>query len=134
MRISDWSSDVCSSDLVVSGKDYDNKNYWTGRGSLIWRPTERIQDYLVGYYTHSDDNGTGTVLKQFDTKEFNEFALAGIGPGWLSKVVTQLPDTTPLGIGCALFLVYAGSPNCGQDIVDEQAARGNRRDIGRPHV
>src|SRR3546814_13467979 len=54
---------------VVSGKDYDNKNYWTGRGSLIWRPTERIQDYLVGYYTHSDDNGTGTVLKQFDTKE-----------------------------------------------------------------
>src|SRR3546814_13791505 len=36
MRISDWSSDVCSSDLVNSGERYG------GRVSLRWEPAEGL--------------------------------------------------------------------------------------------
>lgn len=48
---------------INSGKDLDNKNYWTARLGLTWRPTDNIENYLNTYYTHSDDNGTGVIIE-----------------------------------------------------------------------
>jgi len=48
---------------VASGKDLDNKHFWTGRLGLTWRPTDTVENYLLTYYTHSDDNGTGLILE-----------------------------------------------------------------------
>src|SRR3546814_2676582 len=33
---------------VETGKDYDSRHYWTGRGALTWRPTERTENYQIG--------------------------------------------------------------------------------------
>ena len=50
------------------GADYDNKDYWHARVGVLWRPTDRIENYFVGYQSKSEDNGTG-------------FIFSGAGPG-----------------------------------------------------
>jgi iron complex outermembrane recepter protein len=45
-----------------AGKDYDDRHYSTVRFGLLFRPTDRIENYLVGYFTDSHNNGTGQVL------------------------------------------------------------------------
>lgn len=48
------------------GKDYDNLDYQSVRASLIVRPTDRFELYTVARYYHSDTNGPGTILQQFN--------------------------------------------------------------------
>src|SRR3546814_4197234 len=45
MRISDWSSDVCSSDLI------------NGRVKLGWKPTETLEILLSGEWYDTDIDG-----------------------------------------------------------------------------
>ena len=52
-----------------AGKDYDNKDYWHARIGVLWRPTDGVENYFVGYQSDSTDNGTG-------------FVFSGAGPGW----------------------------------------------------
>ena len=49
-----------------AGKDYDNLNYTSMRASLIVRPMAGAELYTVLRYYHSDNNGPGTVLSQFN--------------------------------------------------------------------
>jgi iron complex outermembrane receptor protein len=112
---------------VVNGKDYDSKGYWSGRVGLTWKPTDAVENYFLGYYTRSHDNGTATVIKQLNREQLNLAVPSGVAPPALAALLAQLPDTSPLGIGCVLLDVYGPSTNCGQDILDEQAARGNRK-------
>jgi iron complex outermembrane recepter protein len=44
------------------GKDYDDRHYWTARLGILFRPVEGVENYLVGYYSKSHNNGTGQVL------------------------------------------------------------------------
>ena len=111
---------------VESGKDYDSKHYWTARAGLSWRPTDRIDNYLMGYYTDSSDNGTATVIKGINREGLNQAIPATVGLGVLSQI-PGLDLTQTLGLGCALLNIYGPSRNCGQDILDEQSARGNRK-------
>src|SRR3546814_5563184 len=55
MRISDWSSDVCSSDLSI-------------RGSILFEPTPSIRNILIVEYFNAPENPSGNVV-------------AGISPG-----------------------------------------------------
>jgi iron complex outermembrane receptor protein len=48
------------------GKDYDNLDYQSVRASLVLRPSDAIELYTVARYYHSDTNGGGTVLTQFN--------------------------------------------------------------------
>ncbi|MBK8993948.1 MAG: hypothetical protein IPM40_20960 [Gammaproteobacteria bacterium] len=41
------------------GKEYDDQDYWHGRVGVLWRPTDRIENYFVAYQAESKDNGTG---------------------------------------------------------------------------
>jgi iron complex outermembrane receptor protein len=111
---------------VETGKDYDSKHYWTARGGLTWRPTEGLDNYLMGYYTDSSDNGTATVIKDINRTGINQAIPATVGLGALSQI-PGLDVTQIAGLGCALLDIYGPSRNCGQDILDEQNARGNRK-------
>ncbi|NGY05003.1 TonB-dependent receptor [Solimonas terrae] len=111
---------------VVSGKDYDSKHYWTGRGALTWRPTDSVENYFMGYYTNSSDNGTATVIKQVNREGINQAIPATVGLGALSQI-PGLDLTQVANLGCLVVNLFGPSTNCGQDILDEQAARGNRK-------
>ena len=111
---------------VVSGKDYDSKHYWTTRAGLSWRPTERIDNYLMGYYTDSSDNGTATVIKNINREGLNQAIPSTIGLGALAQI-PGLDLTQVLNLGCLTLNLFGPSTNCGQDILDEQQARGNRK-------
>lgn len=111
---------------VVSGKDYDNKNFWTGRVGLTFRPNESIENYLLAYYTNSEDNGTGAVIEDINREGLNQGIAASIGLGVLSQI-PGLDLSQTANLGCLVLNIFGPSSNCGQDILDEQAARGDRR-------
>ncbi|TWB66054.1 iron complex outermembrane receptor protein [Nitrospirillum amazonense] len=50
-----------------AGKDYDDRHYDTVRLGVNWTPTERVESYLVAYYTQSHDNGTGLSISDANT-------------------------------------------------------------------
>ncbi|MDB5973116.1 MAG: TonB-dependent receptor [Hydrocarboniphaga sp.] len=111
---------------VDTGKDYDSKHHWTGRAGLTWRATERIDNYLMGYYTDSSDNGTATVIKEVNRQGINQAIPATVGLGALAQI-PGLDLTQVLNLGCLTVNLFGPSTNCGQDILDDQQARGNRR-------
>lgn len=108
---------------VSSGKDYDSKHFWTGRLGLTWRPTEGVENYMVGYYTRNHDNGTGNVIDDINRTGMNRGILGAIGLG----LIPAIPDPLGVGPGCVLLDLNSGSTNCGQDILDQQHARGVRQ-------
>jgi iron complex outermembrane recepter protein len=112
---------------VVTGKDYDSKDYWTARMGLLWKPTDGIENYLMAYYSDSQDNGTATVIEEINREGLNQAIPAAIGAGDLFQIIPGLDLAQLVNAGCLLLNIYGPSTNCGQDILDEQAARGNRR-------
>jgi iron complex outermembrane receptor protein len=52
----------CVAGTGFKGKDYDDRHYWHARVGVLFKPTDRIENYLVGYYGKSHDNGSGFVL------------------------------------------------------------------------
>ncbi|MFA5941116.1 MAG: TonB-dependent receptor plug domain-containing protein [Sinimarinibacterium sp.] len=111
-------------DDVVTGKDYDSRHYWTSRLGLLWRPTDGVENYLLGHYADSKDNGTSVVIESINREGLNRVLAGAVG---LPGVLPGLPPPADQGgTGCLLLNVFGPSTNCGQDILDEQAARGNR--------
>ena len=45
----------------TSGNDLDNDDFWTARLGITWTPTDKIENYLQGYYTDSSNNGTASI-------------------------------------------------------------------------
>src|SRR3546814_10343891 len=89
---------------VETGKDYDSRHYWTGRGALTWRPTERTENYLMGYYTNSSDNGTATVIKAVNREGINQAIPATVGLGSLAQI-PGLDLTQVANLGCLVVNV-----------------------------
>ncbi|HMV71325.1 MAG TPA: TonB-dependent receptor [Pseudomonadales bacterium] len=85
----------------------DNKDYWTARLGISWRPTDGIENYLMVYNTSSRNNGTGLVNRGFN--------LAAYGPtGYGICDNSAVPG---LDVPCSLY----------QDLTDAQNARGKRK-------
>ena len=112
---------------VVTNKDYDNKHYWAGRMGLLWRPAEGVENYLLGHYADSHDNGTAIVIEQINREGLNQAIPGAIGLGDLTRIIPGVDLAQVANAGCLVLNFFGPSTNCGQDIVDEQAARGNRR-------
>ncbi|HLG87563.1 MAG TPA: TonB-dependent receptor, partial [Alphaproteobacteria bacterium] len=51
---------------INTGKDYDNRDYWSGRVGLTLRPTDDFENYTVFTYFYNHDNGTGSHLHIVD--------------------------------------------------------------------
>ena len=47
---------------VVTGKDYDNRNAWSARASLLFRPSDAFENYTVAQLVGSNENGPGVIL------------------------------------------------------------------------
>lgn len=47
---------------TVTGKDYDNRDAWSTRASLMFRPSERFENYTIAQFSGSNENGPGIVL------------------------------------------------------------------------
>src|SRR3546814_15640163 len=60
MRISDWSSDVCSSDLNLNGgPDFDNIHQDGLRVSLLIEPTDQISSTTIFDYAKANERSGG---------------------------------------------------------------------------
>ncbi|HEX4506527.1 MAG TPA: TonB-dependent receptor plug domain-containing protein, partial [Alphaproteobacteria bacterium] len=73
---------------INTGKDYDNRDYWSGRIGLTLRPTDDFENYAVFTYFYNHDNGSGTHLHIVDPNGISSF-------GGL-KLSQLLPDTYPV--------------------------------------
>ena len=47
---------------IFPRKDYDNRNYWAGRLSVIARLSDDLENYTIVSALHSDEHGDGYVL------------------------------------------------------------------------
>src|SRR6266851_3619799 len=47
---------------IFPGKDYDNRDYWSARLSVVWRPIESVENYTIVSAFHSNEHGDGFVL------------------------------------------------------------------------
>ena len=112
---------------VETGKDYDDKNYWAARLGVLWQPNERVENYFLALYSDSNTNGTGTVIKRINREGLNQAIPASIGLGAVTSLLPGIDVSQVLNAGCLILNVFGPSTNCGQDILDEQAARGDRR-------
>ncbi|MGE0385076.1 MAG: TonB-dependent receptor [Gammaproteobacteria bacterium] len=51
---------------LATGKLLDDEDYKAGRFSVLWKPTDRFENYTVVNYSAADTNGTGVVLTDFN--------------------------------------------------------------------
>lgn len=65
---------------VVWNKDRDNKHWYSGRIGITFRPTERLENYLMVYGAYSRTNGTGFINKGFNTEALASFGLCDNSP------------------------------------------------------
>src|SRR3984957_1686726 len=52
---------------IGTHQDLDNRDYWSGRIGVTWRPTDDIENYLVYDSLYSHTNGTGLLLQNVNT-------------------------------------------------------------------
>jgi iron complex outermembrane receptor protein len=45
-----------------SGQDYDNRDYWAVRASLVWRPSDDFENYVIASSLYVHQTGTGGSL------------------------------------------------------------------------
>jgi iron complex outermembrane receptor protein len=51
----------------TNGKDLDNRDYWSFRLGVTWRPSDDFENYLVYDSLYSHTNGTGIELQAINT-------------------------------------------------------------------
>jgi iron complex outermembrane receptor protein len=47
---------------VVSGRDYDNRNYNAARAELLVKPSDKVENYFIANYVDYREHGPGNVL------------------------------------------------------------------------
>lgn len=96
------------------GKDYDDRHYWTARVGLLFRPVEGVENYLVGYYSKSHNNGTGQVL----------YSVSDAHPTLINLVANSFGNSFTPGSPGAFT---AADPNIALALLARQQALGPRR-------
>ena len=66
---------------VVWNKDRDNINWSMGRLSIIARPTESLENYLLVYGSVSSNNGAGLIHRAFNVAGMSALGLCSDAPG-----------------------------------------------------
>lgn len=51
---------------LFPGKDYDNRDYWAARLSVLLRPSDSLENYTIVNALHSEEHGDGFVLTAVD--------------------------------------------------------------------
>lgn len=50
----------------ITGTDYDDVSSEAFRVGVIWRPSDRVENYTIVQYQHSDENGTGSIMSYYN--------------------------------------------------------------------
>lgn len=66
---------------IIWNKDRDDQHWYTGRLGVLFRPTERIENYLMVYGTRSSTNGAGLIHRQFNVGAMAALGLCSEAPG-----------------------------------------------------
>ncbi|MDR3417156.1 MAG: TonB-dependent receptor plug domain-containing protein [Nevskia sp.] len=119
---------------VATGEDYDNKHYLTSRFGLMWKPTDRIDNYFLASYTDSRDNGSGWVLGNINRPGLNYGILEEAtsllslpNPTTQQQIASFQTLANTLNFGCLWMDINAPSTNCGQNLLAAQRSRGIRQ-------
>ncbi len=117
-----------------TGKDYDNRNYYSWRVSLTARPTDDIENDLIydGYW--QDSNGSSTILRYANpgyVLAANPFGIGlpltlGKGPSYAGLLGANPIPTYLAGLSAGAFSVF---PNIGA-LVAQQQQLGVRTELG----
>src|ERR1700722_8940311 len=97
---------------VTTGKDLDNRDYWSFRLGVTWRPTDNFENYLVYDSLYSHTNGTGIELQAINPNPgttFTEVFGPLAGPAALAEQAAIGPravQTTP-GVPGGLDKTYS---------------------------
>jgi len=91
---------------LASGKDLDNRDYWAARLSVIWRPTDDFENYVVVNSLYNHTNGTS-------------FILGGVKPASAGGILASVWDR------------LLGKPGYVEGLLAEQQAIGPRQVIGQ---
>jgi len=120
-----------------SGKDYDNKDYYSWRVGVTLRPTDDFENYFVydGYWQHT--NGSSSILRYINPSHtFAQIPLPGFGsfPLTLAKgpafagllnPATQIP-TFIAGLQAGAFSFFPTLPS----VLQQQQQLGARVELG----
>lgn len=79
---------------IVWNKWRDDIHYWTGRLGITFKPSDRFENYLLGYYTKSANNGAGHILEGFNLNLLKGIGFCADAPA------TPVPG---LGVSCNVY-------------------------------
>ncbi len=85
---------------IYTGVDYDNRHYWTGRLGILWKATDKVENYLMVSGANGRNHGTGWVMNAFNTA-YIDAALGAYGGC----------AAVGFGTGCALLAQLADAQN-----------------------
>ena len=92
---------------VVWNKWRDDIHYYTGRVGILFKPTAGIENYLMGYYSKSSNNGAGHILEGWNYNTLQTYGFCSDGvPG-------------PVGVPCDVYRRQA-------ELADELGPRQTR--------
>src|SRR3546814_4100623 len=123
MRISDWSSDVCSSDLRSRGRDVRRHRRETRLEGLIRlafaRAARHDLDAIIDYIALDDPAAAEKVFRAIVATARRPTRFPEIGPAG------PLPGTPAVSVtGMPYLIVYPGSPDTGAVLAVVHGARG----------
>jgi len=101
---------------VVWNKDRDDRHWYSGRIGVTFRPTERLENYLMAYGSYSESNGAGIIHKGFNVD----------GPLGLGDAIgVGLCSTTPIDVsGDFSCDVYRAATDQADDLGHRKTAHG----------
>ncbi len=114
---------------ILNGKDLDNRDYWAGRFSLTFRPSDDFENYIVADSLYNHTNGSSEVIAAFDPSarlgSIAGFPLTFSGKGPTVAQLTADPAKYfPIGIAAGGFSFFPQSQL--NQILKQQAALGPR--------
>ncbi len=126
-----------------TGQDYDNRDYYSWRVGVTFRPTDDIENYLVydGYY--QDSSGSSTIARYVNSKfTLGAVPLPGIGTvpltlgnGLALSALTTPATQIPTYLALLATKTAGGNPSLSffpniQQVVAQQQALGVRTELG----
>src|SRR3546814_14172512 len=97
MRISDWSSDVCSSDLLATGAVHCNETVFQIEiGIGAHRLDERARQQLLQHIVLAPLSGAATELAAFTGFDFGGLFVGGFATTAPGRIFSSPPRQTPM--------------------------------------
>jgi len=117
----------CSPSAGFAGKDYDDRHYWHARIGVLFKPTDGIENYLVGYYGKSHDNGSGFVLDGLRADALNNNMDFSVGTLVGAATYNLNYHGTPVSLTSDLARYIQTGNSLSRQVLERQRALGARR-------